>query len=213
MYCDADLPEAEVLAGWCEACGKKVPETVVAGVRKSQAETRRAAVEQRSAQPPKQPAAQAKPERRTSATGSFWRTTTFHLPPPGGPEYDPRDVRTHKLVVAVGMIFGAAVLVSAVVGGTVLVVMSLFHPQGSTFAFIVVLLELAPLVLGLAAALYLFGTAVVLLFTPSSFLAGPIGKKWQGIVGIKGPFAARCVCFCLCALVIGGITLLVLSRR
>ncbi len=66
-----------------------------------------------------------------------------------------------------------------------------------------------PAALALPPACYLSGAAATLLFAPSDFLRGPIGRKWVRVAGVKSPLAARLVYLCFFAMFAAGVALAV----
>lgn len=44
---------------------------------------------------------------------------------------------------------------------------------------------------------FTYGTAVMCLIAPTTFLSGPIGAPWMKLIGVQNPLGARAVCFLL----------------
>jgi hypothetical protein len=51
---------------------------------------------------------------------------------------------------------------------------------------------------------FCFGVAAACLFAPSSFLLGPLGRKWMKFIGTQSVPLARLVCFFVCLALLAG---------
>jgi len=141
---------------------------------------------------------------RAVSWGGFQKSQQFDVPGEGEPAYDPGHVATHRIIVRVGKVCGA---VGIVVAG--LFVFACLLVAGASAAspdrasgvsvrtviwgtlFVILIAAATPV------AFYFYGTSVALLFAPSDFLRGPIGRKWLKVAGVKGIAVARVLCFVL----------------
>lgn len=100
------------------------------------------------------------------------------------------DASFHRFVVGFAGLFG---LIGAGLGIASLVAFGgeAIEKEGVKFL-------LAPLLF--AAGGLLFGSAIALLFVPSSFLTGPAGEKWMKLVGTNSVIVVRFVCLILLVL-------------
>jgi hypothetical protein len=139
------------------------------------------------------------------------------VPGEGEPPYDARHVATHRTIVRVGKICGAAGIVAAglfLFTCLLLAVSRSTSPDPTSGSSVRGILWGALVSILIAAAtpivFYFYGTSVALLFAPSEFLRGPIGRKWLKVAGVKSIAVARVLCFVLLIVPPALITLIVL---
>jgi hypothetical protein len=138
-----------------------------------------------------------------TAWGSLTKSARYHIPGDGEQPYSPGDVAVHKLVVGTGMILGLIGVIPAI--GIGAAACYFVATEKNVMAMLIGL----PIAVAVPAVFYFYGTSVALLFTPSSFLRGPIGQKWLKVAGVKSPAAARALCFTLIALPVAIILVLI----
>jgi hypothetical protein len=128
---------------------------------------------------------------------NFNKTKYFDVPDEDEAEYEPDEVATHRRVVMVGNVFAAIGLVVGVVLAIAVVIGSMGALEAGEQRIGRVLKALVfglLLAIGIPVGLYFYGTNIGLLFTPTTFLEGPIGKKWLKMAGVKSPIVARILC-------------------
>jgi len=156
--------------------------------------------------------AEQQPQKSEPGTGrgkTVWNSPWFHIPSEGEPTYDPLHIAIHKLVVAVGLAFGALGLLPALAIAVFLAVLLWKEPFLAVCSFVADIAIIPTIV----AAFYLFGAALPLMFTPNAFLRGPIGRKWAKAAGVRSPLAIRCVCLCLWGVVVAVVVFVVAFFR
>jgi len=128
---------------------------------------------------------------------SLTKTTRFDVPGDGEAPYEARQVATHKRIVTVGKLFAAVGLLPGIGIGIAAVITGLqsftagdLRMGAISFVFGVPF-AIAPV------GFYFYGASMGLLFSPATFLGGPIGKKWLKIAGVKSAVAARVLCLLL----------------
>jgi hypothetical protein len=140
---------------------------------------------------------------------AFVKTTRFHVPAKGAGKYDPAHIRIHKVVVGVGLALGALGVLAALGCAGVCVMAAhsakTFSSFATTLTFGIVTSLLIP------PGCYFIGTSLVLAFTPTRFLRGPIGQKWLGIAGVQGPLLARVLFILIPALTVGIVVAIVVT--
>jgi hypothetical protein len=112
-----------------------------------------------------------------------------------------RHAAYHRKIVSVSCAFGVTGFVLGVVGCVAGLTIWKMRPREEagfllTSKWAVGMLSLP---VGLAMLGVLLGAAAACLFAPRSFLLGPVGQKWMGLVGTRSVAAARLVC---CALLL-----------
>jgi len=132
---------------------------------------------------------------------------------------DPEDVEAagddaelhstyHRTIVLMGGVFA---LVGAL--ASVFFVAQLLHEGGDQIR--IKMIVGPPLMLTFAG--FCFGVAVACLFAPTTFLAGPLGRKWMKFIGTQSVPMARVVCFLVClallAATIGGTVFFVFFEK
>ena len=202
LHCGTDVSDQAAVDGWCENCGKKLPESVSARVRKVHTEAHHRELQAKIADPPKSAGGQSAVPTAKGTWHSFFRSLYFHIATSGEAPYDSRDIAFHKLVVRIGLVFGGLAAL-ATIAQVILAIVGLFSKPGGPGVILVIALEYGAYVLALVPVAYLVGIGVALVFAPNRFLRGPIGRKWLGIVGVKGPLAGRIVCLLLLAILVG----------
>jgi len=201
--CEASLRLRDDLAGSkvkCPKCKKIIavpkasPADDKAGIRRGRGGSNR---------PSDGPRQQKKKMKMTRAWYDLRTTTQFHVPDEGEAGYERDDIATHKRIVAVGKAFAAVGLVVGIVMAIGIIVGGLQTlMEGKPFMdgtpVSIGMLKALPLlilaVIAIPVVCYFYGTSVTLLFAPRVFLAGPIGKKWLKIAGVKSPTMARILC-------------------
>ena len=126
------------------------------------------------------------------------KTTRFHVPGNAEAPYDTAQVAVHKRVLTTGLIFASVGLLAGIAYGIAAIGYAVSEFRGNDPGkSIQALLFGIPFAIVVPVAFYFYGTSMALLFTPSAFLQGPIGKKWLKIAGVKSPIAARVLCLLL----------------
>ena len=141
------------------------------------------------------------------------KTTKFHIPENEEAPYDPVQIAVHKRVLRVGMIFAAVGLIPAMIYA-IGAVYSAVVDVGRAVQYLLVGI---PMAIAIPVLFYFYGTSIALLFTPTAFLQGPIGKKWLKVAGVKSPGMARLLCLLLflfsTAIIIAVVVLLWLDSK
>jgi hypothetical protein len=124
----------------------------------------------------------------------------FHVPAKGGGRFDPVHITVHKVVVGVGLAFGALGVLAALgfAAGCAMVALTAKTPGSAAETLIGI-----PVSLLIPPGCYFIGTSLALAFTPTRFLRGPIGRKWLKVAGVKSPILARVVFILIPALAVG----------
>jgi hypothetical protein len=130
----------------------------------------------------------------------FRKSTRFHVPTKGGGRLDPTHVTIHKIVVGVGLAFGALGVLAALgfAAGCAMVALSAKNTRSGVEALIGI-----PVSLLIPPGCYFIGTSMALAFTPNRFLRGPIGQKWLKVAGVKSPILARVLFILIPTLAVG----------
>jgi hypothetical protein len=102
----------------------------------------------------------------------------------GAGESGARHADYHKRVFLVGCVFGVLGLIFGLMLPTRLIAQAELYMS----------LRAIPLTLSCGAYGFLFGMAVMCLFAPKEFLAGPVGRKWLNVVGTQKIRTTRIVC-------------------
>jgi hypothetical protein len=138
----------------------------------------------------------------------FRETTRFHVPAKGGGRYDPAHIRIHKIVVGVGLAFGALGVLAALgfAAGSVIVALSAKNLESAAVTLIGI-----PVSFLIPPGCYFIGTSMALVFAPTRFLRGPIGQKWVKIAGVKSPILARLLFILIVVLVVGIVVAIVVT--
>ena len=138
----------------------------------------------------------------------FRKTTRFHVPAKGGGRLDPAHVTIHKIVVGVGLAFGAlgALAALALAAGCAMAALSAKNARSGAETLIGI-----PVCLLIPPGCYFIGTSLALAFTPTRFLRGPIGQKWLKVAGVKSPILARLLFILIPALAVGIVVAIVVT--
>ena len=95
----------------------------------------------------------------------------------------------HRTIVLMGGVFA---LLGAL--ASVFVVAQLLHESGENTR--IKMIVGPPIFMTVAG--FCFGVAAACLVAPTSFLTGPLGRKWMKFIGTQSVPAARVVCFFVC---------------
>jgi hypothetical protein len=131
---------------------------------------------------------------------AFRNTMRFHVPAKRGGRFDAAHITTHKVVIGVGLAFGALGVLAALgfAAGGAMAALSAKDARSGAATLIAI-----PVSLLIPPGCYFIGTSLALAFTPTRFLTGPIGQKWLTIAGVKSPILARVVFILIPALAVG----------
>lgn len=117
----------------------------------------------------------------------IWRTARAPLPKAkAGNKTAIRDARYHRRIVIVGTCFGAVSSALTTIVTVRFLIPSLFTISG--------IFRLWAAILGSAIIGFTFGLAVMVLFAPTGFLSGKVGRRWLKLAGTDSPTTARTLC-------------------
>jgi hypothetical protein len=138
----------------------------------------------------------------------FRKTTRFHVPAKGGGRFGPAHITVHKVVVGVGLAFGALGVLAAlaIAAGCAMAALTAKNATSGAEALIGI-----PVSLLIPPGCYLIGTSLALAFTPTRFLRGPIGQNWLKVAGVKSPILARLLFILIPALAVGIVVAIVVT--
>jgi hypothetical protein len=106
-------------------------------------------------------------------------------------EVGPKHRRYHRVIIATCVFFG---LIGFVIGVAFIIALPNHKHEAKDFGKYL----LAPLIFLVEGLI--FGVSLACSFAPTSFLKGPVGRKWMQLIGAESVLVARIVCLIITTL-------------